>query len=1075
MLRSLIVPVLLLCCVWSPLHAQYGMSRATLAAVPTAELPLQDNAALRSANAASRKPNRPEEFAVSLPVDLDPATAGRWSEHGGRAVWQLRVHSAGARSLNLGFTDYRLPEGAELYLATATTRYGPFTAADNADHAQFWSPLLPGDELLLELVMPGNSTEGAALHLSTVNHDYLGIISQLSGNCNIDVACGAADGFPFIEDYRDAIRSVAAYTLDGRAKCTGFLVNNTNQDGRPLFLTAEHCRITANNAPTLVTYWNFENSSCREPGSPASGEQGDGSLKTFNSGARLLATYPGTDMTLLELSQPVNPAAGAYFAGWSAEDAPPTDGVAIVHHPELDEKRISFSGQPTVAANSAGVTLTTPDFSYIKVVSWDEGTTQGGSSGAPLFDRDGRVRGQLFGGLAGCGNEQFDVFGYLNRSWTGGGTPQTRLQDWLDPCGTGTRSSDGLDQSVLSGQVFADRSCLTRCVVEAATFTLRAGADFPTGSEIIIIAPTVLGITAPPTAIRGRPFTVRYPGGGAATPGSYPVQVVLTAGAVTDTVVLSLTLLDAVPSEVPRPLLPATNQRDVDPFAAFSWQSLPEPFTYDLQVATRADFSTRTLDLSALTAPKYGVTDALAGATTYYWRTRARNSCGPGEWSEPLSFTTAPRQCLSATAALPLTIPERDSVQVVAEVTINEPLELTAIEIHLGVQHSFTGDLYADLVSPAGEIIRLFRPLMNGLCTGTDLYIDLSDDGAISAETFAGSCPNQTPGTYLSVQPLDTLANLLGTSAQGVWQLVLTDRAPQDGGELTDFDLRVCGKTKEQRDLSVGLATPSIVACSTQGGRSQLQLGGDFTDELTLAVTAGATPLDNYTFTFDASTGLLDVTFSAWTFAEQGPQPLVFTVFTEDGTERRATQTLTVLPEPVAVEPLSTELEASQATFRWEAAVVDATYTLQLSDKDDFTTPFYSQATRETILSAPREALPATFYYRLITTTDCGTLEGPARQVELDKINAVHDLGGDRSVVLFPNPTPGQLTLSRQGSWSGEALHGVLYSTSGQSLRTWNNLRSEQETLQLGDLPAGVYYLRLSSQTGAQTSRVVLH
>ena len=1074
MLRSLCLLASFLLCVLPPLRAQYGMSRATLAQVPVEELPLQHNAALRAREEANRKPNRPQQFAVSLPVQFSPTTAGRWLERKGQAVWQLRVRSPGAESLNLGFTDYRLPPGAELYLATESVRYGPFTAADNADHAQFWSPLLAGDELLVELVMPGRATEGAGLTLSTVNHDFVGIIQQVSGNCNIDVACGVADGYPLIEDYRDVIRSVAAYTLNGREQCTGFLVNNTNQDGRPLFLTAEHCNITADNAPSLVAYWNFENSNCREPGSAASGKEGDGSLKVFNSGARLLATYPATDMTLLELEEPVNPAANAFYAGWSAEGPPPADGVAIVHHPELDEKRISFSFQPTVGSDPLGGTLSGADFNYIKVVSWDEGTTQGGSSGAPLFDHNGRVRGQLLGGLANCGNQQFDVFGYLNRSWTGGGTPATRLRDHLDPCGSGRRTSDGLEQAVLARQISATRSCLTRCVGEPATFTVRAGTDYPTGSEITIIAPEELDIMAPPTVYRNRPFTVRYVGGTEVAPGSYPIQVIVMAGALSDTTVLSLTLTVEMPP-APRPLAPAAGQPGVDPFATLSWEVQPSAVSYELQVAASADFSSRILDVRELTGTDYVLSEALDGSTTYYWRVRARSRCGAGDWSAPRSFTTLALQCLAASAAgLPVVIPGRDSVRVIAELTVAEALDISSIALRFGVDHSFTGDLYAELVSPTGKTIRLFRPLSNGLCTGTNIYVDFSDDGAITAEDFGSSCPGLPPGTYQSVRPLDPLNALIGSSAQGTWQLVVTDRAPEDGGNITVFELRICGKGVDGRDLGVGVTSAGITACANEGGSARLQLGPNYTDELSLRVEAGEQPLDNYTFAFDPVSGLLDVTFTAWTLVGPGTRPLTYTVLAADGTERRAVQTLTVIPGPTVAEPLSIELEATQTTFRWQATTAD-TYTLQLAEANDFTTPFYSATTAETTFSVPRDSLPPTFYYRLITTTACGSLEGPGREVILEKLNSLPDFGAGRSIAVFPNPTHGQLTLSRQGNWSGELLHGTLYSPTGQALRQWPQLRSTQETLQLGNLPAGIYSLRLRGAGGAQTTRIVLH
>ncbi|WP_238751045.1 proprotein convertase P-domain-containing protein [Neolewinella maritima] len=1055
-------------------QAQIGLSRATLAQIPAAQLPLQDNAALLAAAEDRKSPTQPQEFAVSLAVDLRPATDGRWTIRDDRAVWQLRVQSPGAKSLNLGFTDYRLPAGAELYLATQTARYGPFTAADNADHAEFWSPLLPGDELLLELVMPTTATDGADLVLRTVNHDYLGIAAQLSGSCNVDVVCGVADGFPLIEDFRDAIRSVAAYTLNGREQCTGFLVNNTNQDGRPLFLTAEHCRITAENAPSLVAYWNFENSTCREPGSVSSGEDGDGTRKVFNSGARLLATYPASDMTLVELDEPVNPAANAFFAGWSAEDEPPTEGVACVHHPELDEKRISLSFKPTVGSDPFGSTLSGADFNYLKVPSWDLGTTQGGSSGAPLFDLDGRARGQLLGGLAGCGNEQFDAFGYLNRSWIGGGTPATRLKDWLDPCGTGQRTIDGLDQSVIRRQLAAERSCLTRCVDQSATFTLRAGADFATGSTLRVLAPEELGLTAPATVIRGGPFTIRYPGNADVAPGSYPVQVVVTTENLSDTLTLSLTLLRGVPP-APQPLLPTARQAQVDPFAIFRWRARANSLSYDLQIATTADFSVRTADLRAISDTTYALSDALAGGTTYYWRTRARSLCGLGDWSTPATFTTAPQQCLVQTPpSLPLGIPGRDSVLVVAKVDVVDPLTISSIAVRFGVEHTFTGDLYASLVSPGGDTIRLFRPLSNGLCTGTRIQVDFADDGTTTAADFVASCPALPEDTYQSVQPLDPLNRLIGSSAQGTWQLLVTDRAPQDGGDITDFELRLCGKSSETRDLAVGITSEAIVACSNAGGTSQLQLGADFTDELSLRVTAGGQPLDNYSFSFDRATGLLDVTFSAWTLVGAGTYPLSYTVFTEDATARRAQHTLTVLPAPALAEPLSVELEPAGVTFRWSAPVA-GTYTLELSEDESFAQPFYTASTTETTLLVPAEILPPTFSYRLTTTSACGTVTGKPRQVVVDKLNALRGgFGSDRSVAVYPNPTRGAITLTRRGSWAGEVLAGTLFSSTGRQLRTWTQLRSEQETLQIGDLPPGIYMLRLSGAGGAQTVRMLL-
>ena len=83
------------------------------------------------------------------------------------------------------------------------------------------------------------------------------------------------------------------------------------------------------------------------------------------------------------------------------------------------------------------------DGSHLWVI-WDRGTTEGGSSGSPLFDRNKRVIGQLHGGFGQCTNVN-DWYGRLSTSWRGGGTSASRLADFLDPLSTGAMTLDGRD------------------------------------------------------------------------------------------------------------------------------------------------------------------------------------------------------------------------------------------------------------------------------------------------------------------------------------------------------------------------------------------------------------------------------------------------------------------------------------------------------------------------------------------------------------------------------------------------------------------------------------------------------
>ena len=372
----------------------------------------------------------PVRMAVGRPVAGDLDSVGAWSTLAdGRRVWQAEFRAATAEHLSLSFPTAALPVGAELWLASMDGRHAlgrPLTDRD-ARHGELWTPLVQGDALRAVLVLPAGTRAHLALGQVHVGYRRLGAPPP-QGSCNIDVVCPESEG------WEEEIAAAAVYGVGGDFWCSGAMLSNAAEDETPLFSTADHCGVRSDNAASLVVYWNYQSASC--------GDLSGGRTDDWQTGATLRARVSDADWTLVELDDAPDPAWGVSWAGWDRRDQATASAVGI-HHPGTDEKAISFEDDPTrvTDAYSDGAN---PGGTHLRVIDWDLGTTEGGSSGSPLFSEDHRVVGVLTGGDAACGNDRSDWYGRLAYAWDDGGSSSRRLKDWLDPGDLGVVTVDTL-------------------------------------------------------------------------------------------------------------------------------------------------------------------------------------------------------------------------------------------------------------------------------------------------------------------------------------------------------------------------------------------------------------------------------------------------------------------------------------------------------------------------------------------------------------------------------------------------------------------------------------------------------
>lgn len=391
-------------------------------------------------------------FAAPLALDLSTLVVGEWQFNNGiNGRWELNISLPGTAGLSVFLDELNLPMGGEVFLEgeeivdgkRRTIQSQRWSQSNATAAGRLHTGFLPGESVTLVYEGPIFSPERPAFRLWRIDHVVRPDLfdPQLrpkdfgeSNDCQVNANCPAGDGW---DSEKSGTARIIVIVEEGSGYCSGNLLNNTAEDGRPFFLTGYHCQY---NFTPLYDLWRFDfgyrSAGCDDPGSEPDFVSYQGAI--LRSGTR------DNDFLLLELADPDFDVAMHYFAGWDRNDGAVSGELFAFHHPMGDIQKMGRANGMNVLNGSIDWDggFTTPAQHHFRM-EYDLGTFEVGSSGSAVFDENRRVRGQLSGGNPSCPGTTEAFIGRLHLSWTGGGTVDTRLSDWLDPLGLNPMTLDG--------------------------------------------------------------------------------------------------------------------------------------------------------------------------------------------------------------------------------------------------------------------------------------------------------------------------------------------------------------------------------------------------------------------------------------------------------------------------------------------------------------------------------------------------------------------------------------------------------------------------------------------------------
>ncbi len=349
------------------------------------------------------------EVATGQQIDLDAvALFGEPLQENGTWRWLARISSLGALALRFRADLSGFAPGQSLYLigADGGRSFGPFTRAQARDWGT-WLPTTPGESVVLLLESPDATLP--PVRLEVLSHFYRlseGLQEKDAPACPEPAGCEPA------EAARQVSTSVAMLIVPqglGQVQCSGTLLNRAGTPTYdPLLITAHHCFSgIGQHVEDVDVFWDYRSGSC------------DSSVKgpplnalPRSKGSELLASSKRLDGQFVRLDQVPVGQYGRAWAGWDARTPQVGDQVQGFHLPAGRPMKTNYGTVTEAEQTECLDPLCVTRYEMQTTVRWDEGITEGGSSGSGMFYRDlnWRLGGMLSNGTVHtCGKPQNNI------------------------------------------------------------------------------------------------------------------------------------------------------------------------------------------------------------------------------------------------------------------------------------------------------------------------------------------------------------------------------------------------------------------------------------------------------------------------------------------------------------------------------------------------------------------------------------------------------------------------------------------------------------------------------------------